>query len=120
MDPSAVLEKAPAAAATASIKTTSPDASRPPQPRIDVPAIADSQRAKSVWYGVLEQIAPSQTVVLDMTHVTAVDRASIAALVGFVKAVSKRNSKLVMCNLPKETQAMLELLGVHYVVEFRG
>ena len=86
---------------------------------LQVPAIDDGRTAKRVWYGVLQQIAPAETIVLDMTNVRAIDRSSIAALVGFVKSVTKLDAKLVMYKLPKETQAMLELLGVHYVAEFR-
>lgn len=90
------------------------------RPAIQAPAYRGPHEARTDWEALYEQLAIDGELVLDMRAIADLPRPLVSQVIRFLQVAETRRTQLTMLNVPPRTQAMLELLGVHHLVDLRG
>jgi anti-anti-sigma regulatory factor len=103
-----------------SVKPQNVRAKRPTAPKpktLMAPAFVGPSQSQREWAGLFEHLRADEPLVLDMSNVTSLERPAVAQLISFLQAADRQHSCITMVNIPRETHAMLEILGVHHLVQ---
>ncbi|MDP7019246.1 MAG: STAS domain-containing protein [Pirellulaceae bacterium] len=85
---------------------------------VAVPAIRSGHDAHRVWRSLAAQLQAKTPILLDMADVRSLERGAIAALIRFLKTADRMRCGVTMVRLRGDVRSMLELIGVHHLVEF--
>ncbi len=84
------------------------------------PAFEGPRQARVAWDALLALANEREPLLIDMSQVVDLQRTAMAAVTRFLQAADKRGIQVVFCRIPRKTQAMLEILGLHHLIEFRS
>jgi len=72
----------------------------------------DWMGAVTVRHVVQDSLQPTMQIVIDLSHVDAIDAVGISALVGTVRRVRAAGGTVRICNVPARLRRYLNLAGV--------
>lgn len=78
----------------------------------------DPRTSRSAWAALVETAIPNEVLSIDFSHVEIVDRTQIAEIIRFLRLAERRGIAVAFARLNPATEAMLELLGIHHLVDF--
>ena len=98
---------------------TTPERNAPAVPTIAAPAYRGPRQARADWDSLQQRLIPDGQVAVDMVALPELPRQATAQVVRFLQRAEAINTQVALTNVPPKTHAMLEILGIHHLVEIQ-
>lgn len=82
--------------------------------------VLDVTNAERVASSLLESVAPTDRVVVDLSNVTFVDSSGLGKIVAFARTVSESGGRLAVCNASASVSVLFQMVKLHQIVTIKS